>query len=173
MPVVHGSYDQPHNRGQWELEIATTLTAKWLLYHHCLPLLRRSGEAAIVNVSSIAAMTGRSGRPPWCSTTATAPPTGRCHRLPRPAGGEVAGGAAPGLPRGCRTGRHGDAPVPGGGAAAGGFPGCRRDGRGTGRFRSASAGRAWLRRRVCRLDTFTAAERARLVKLTGGIKAIR
>jgi len=61
MPVVHGSYDQPHNRGQWELEIATTLTAKWLLYRHCLPLMRRTGGAAIVNVSSIAAMTGRSG----------------------------------------------------------------------------------------------------------------
>lgn len=61
MPVVHGGYDLPHNRGQWELELVTTLTAKWLLYHHCLPLLRQAGGAAVVNVSSIAAVTGRSG----------------------------------------------------------------------------------------------------------------
>jgi 3-oxoacyl-[acyl-carrier protein] reductase len=61
MPVVHGSYDQRHNSGQWELELATTLTAKWLLYRHCLPLMRGTGGAAVVNVTSIAALTGRSG----------------------------------------------------------------------------------------------------------------
>ena len=61
MPVVHGSYDHPHNSGQWELELATTLTAKWLLYRQCLPLLRRTGGAAVVNVTSIAGITGRSG----------------------------------------------------------------------------------------------------------------
>ncbi|KAB2889913.1 MAG: SDR family oxidoreductase [Desulfobulbaceae bacterium] len=61
MPVVHGSYDHPHNDGQWELEIATTLTAKWLLYHHCLPLLQASAGAAVVNISSVAGITGRSG----------------------------------------------------------------------------------------------------------------
>jgi 3-oxoacyl-[acyl-carrier protein] reductase len=61
MPVVHGSYDHPHNDGQWELEIATTLTAKWLLYHYCLPLLQAAEGSAVVNISSIAGMTGRSG----------------------------------------------------------------------------------------------------------------
>jgi len=61
MPVVHGSYDHPHNTEQWDLEISTTLKAKWLLFHHCLPLLLESGEAAVVNISSIAGIGGRSG----------------------------------------------------------------------------------------------------------------
>ncbi len=61
MPVVHGSYDHAHNHEQWQLEIDTTLTAKWLLFHHCLPLMRQSGPGAVVNISSIAAITGRSG----------------------------------------------------------------------------------------------------------------
>lgn len=61
MPVVHGSYDHPHNAGQWELEIATTLTAKRLLYRHFLPLLQASASAAVVNISSVAGLTGRSG----------------------------------------------------------------------------------------------------------------
>lgn len=61
MPVVHGSYDEPHNSEQWDLEIATTLKAKWLLFHHCLPLLQKSGEGAVVNISSIAGISGRSG----------------------------------------------------------------------------------------------------------------
>lgn len=61
MPVVHGSYDHDHNAGQWELEISTTLTAKWLLYHHCLPLMRGVPGRAVVNLSSVAAITGRSG----------------------------------------------------------------------------------------------------------------
>lgn len=61
MPVVHGSYDHAHNHDQWELEINTTLKAKWLLFHHCLPLMKQSGPGAIVNISSISALTGRSG----------------------------------------------------------------------------------------------------------------
>lgn len=61
MPVVHGSYDLAHNADQWELEITTTLTAKWLLYHHFMPLMRRGAGRAIVNISSVAAHTGRSG----------------------------------------------------------------------------------------------------------------
>ena len=61
MPVVHGSYDHGHNTGQWDLEISTTLTAKWLLYHHCLPLMRGVAGRAVVNISSVAAITGRSG----------------------------------------------------------------------------------------------------------------
>ncbi len=61
MPVVHGSYDQAHNEGQWDLEITTTLTAKWLLYHYCLPLMRGGNGRAVINLSSVAAITGRSG----------------------------------------------------------------------------------------------------------------
>ena len=61
MPVVHGSYDNPHNREQWDLELATSLKAKWLLFHHGLPLLKESGAGAVVNISSIAASEGRSG----------------------------------------------------------------------------------------------------------------
>jgi 3-oxoacyl-[acyl-carrier protein] reductase len=61
MPIVHGSYDLAHNLDQWDLEINTTLKAKWLLVHHCLGLMKQSGDGAIVNISSIAALTGRSG----------------------------------------------------------------------------------------------------------------
>jgi 3-oxoacyl-[acyl-carrier protein] reductase len=61
MPVVHGSYHRPANREQWRLEMDTTLHAKWQVFEHCLPLLRRANQAAVVNISSIAAVTGRSG----------------------------------------------------------------------------------------------------------------
>jgi 3-oxoacyl-[acyl-carrier protein] reductase len=61
MPVVHGSYDHAHNHEQWNLEIDTTLKAKWLLFHHCLPLMKQSGTGAVVNVSSTSGLSGRSG----------------------------------------------------------------------------------------------------------------
>jgi len=61
MPVVHGSYDLDQNKDQWDLEIETTLKAKWLLYHHCLPLMQSFPGGAIVNISSISGITGRSG----------------------------------------------------------------------------------------------------------------
>ena len=61
MPVVHGSYDHEHNREQWDLELSTTLKAKWLLFTQCLPLLKKSGQGAVVNISSIAGVIGRSG----------------------------------------------------------------------------------------------------------------
>jgi len=61
MPVVHGSYALEHNRGQWDLEVDTTLKAKWLVFNSCLPLLRNSESGAVVNISSIAALVGRSG----------------------------------------------------------------------------------------------------------------
>ena len=61
MPVVHGSYDLPHNSDQWDLEISTTLKAKWLLFHHSLPLMQKSGSGAVVNISSISGISGRSG----------------------------------------------------------------------------------------------------------------
>jgi len=61
MPVVHGSYDLAYNKAQWELEITTTMNAKWLLYHHFFPLMQNRAGGSVVNISSIAAITGRSG----------------------------------------------------------------------------------------------------------------
>lgn len=61
MPVVHGSYSLPVNREQWQLEMETTLHAKWLVFDQALPLLRQSPQAAVINISSIAGITGRSG----------------------------------------------------------------------------------------------------------------
>jgi 3-oxoacyl-[acyl-carrier protein] reductase len=61
MPVVHGSYDRPVNKSQWQLEFDTTLRAKWELFHRCLPLMLKSGGGSITNISSIAGKTGRSG----------------------------------------------------------------------------------------------------------------
>ena len=61
MPVVHGSYDLPHNADQWEREFDTTVRAKWLLFQHLFPLLPKETGGAVVNISSIAAITGRSG----------------------------------------------------------------------------------------------------------------
>ncbi|MBL4901347.1 SDR family oxidoreductase [Desulfocapsa sp. AH-315-G09] len=60
MPIIHGSYDLPHNSDQWDLEIASTLKAKWLLFHHSLPLMQSAKEGAVVNISSVSAMLGRS-----------------------------------------------------------------------------------------------------------------
>jgi len=61
MPVVHGSYDNEQNKDQWQLELSTCLHAKWLLFHHSLPLMKQSGNGTVINISSIAALTGRSG----------------------------------------------------------------------------------------------------------------
>jgi len=61
MPILHGGYRREVNREQWQLEMDTTLRAKWLVFDHALPLLRRSGAATVVNVSSIAGIVGRSG----------------------------------------------------------------------------------------------------------------
>jgi 3-oxoacyl-[acyl-carrier protein] reductase len=61
MPVVHGSYDLEGNREQWDLEMNTTLKAKWLVVHHGLPLMKVSGEGVIINISSIAGIVGRTG----------------------------------------------------------------------------------------------------------------
>ena len=61
MPVVHGSYDREVNKGQWDLEMETTLKAKWLVAHNALPLMKDSGQGVIINFSSIAGLVGRSG----------------------------------------------------------------------------------------------------------------
>jgi 3-oxoacyl-[acyl-carrier protein] reductase len=56
-PIVHG----PYNEQQWDLEMATTLRAKWWVYRSALPHLKASGEGVVVNISSIAGLMGRSG----------------------------------------------------------------------------------------------------------------
>ncbi len=56
-PVVHGAYTTE----QWDLELATTLRAKQWVFQAALPHLKASGEAVVVNLSSIAALVGRSG----------------------------------------------------------------------------------------------------------------
>ncbi len=61
MPILHGGYHREVNREQWQLEMETTLHAKWLVFEQCLPLLRRSPQAVVVNISSIAGQVGRSG----------------------------------------------------------------------------------------------------------------
>ncbi|MEW6426788.1 MAG: SDR family oxidoreductase [Thermodesulfobacteriota bacterium] len=57
MPVVHG----PYLSEQWDLEMETTLKAKWWVVRHAMPLLRARPEAVIVTLSSIAGLVGRSG----------------------------------------------------------------------------------------------------------------
>ena len=61
MPIVHGSYHKSVNREQWQLEMETTLHAKWRVFEQCLDLLRKSEQASVINISSIAGLTGRSG----------------------------------------------------------------------------------------------------------------
>jgi len=56
-PVVHGPYVQD----QWDLEIATTLRAKRWVFDAALPHLKASGDGAVINISSIAALVGRAG----------------------------------------------------------------------------------------------------------------
>jgi 3-oxoacyl-[acyl-carrier protein] reductase len=57
MPVVHGEYTSD----QWDLELETTLKAKRWVFQHALPLLKKSGAGAVVNISSIAGLVGRCG----------------------------------------------------------------------------------------------------------------
>ncbi len=61
MPIVHGAYEKKINQEQWQLEIDSTLHAKWLVFNSCLPSLKKAPQAAVINISSIAALVGRSG----------------------------------------------------------------------------------------------------------------
>lgn len=56
-PVVHG----PYIASQWDLEMATTLRAKKWVLEYALPHLIDSGDGAVINLSSIAGIIGRSG----------------------------------------------------------------------------------------------------------------
>ena len=55
--MVHGSYVPQ----QWDLEMQTTLRAKRWVFECALPHLKASGDAVVINFSSIAAIVGRSG----------------------------------------------------------------------------------------------------------------
>jgi len=61
MPIVHGAYTLDINRDQWQREMETTLHAKWLVFTGCLPLLKQCPQGCVINLSSIAAVTGRAG----------------------------------------------------------------------------------------------------------------
>ncbi len=56
-PVVHG----PYIPEQWDLEMETTLRAKRWVFNGALPHLQASGDGAVINLSSVAALVGRSG----------------------------------------------------------------------------------------------------------------
>ena len=56
-PAVHGEYTED----QWDLEIETTLKAKRWVFASVFPLLKKADEAVVINISSIAALVGRSG----------------------------------------------------------------------------------------------------------------
>ena len=56
-PVVHGKYTQ----AQWDLEIETTLKAKQWVFSTMFDLLAASDDAVVINLSSVAGLTGRSG----------------------------------------------------------------------------------------------------------------
>ena len=57
MPIVHG----PYVPNQWDLEMETTLKAKWWVVNQALPLLKTTQEGTIITLSSIAGLVGRSG----------------------------------------------------------------------------------------------------------------
>jgi len=56
-PIVHG----PYVPDQWDLEMETTLRAKRWVFDAALPHLKASGDGVVINLSSIAAIVGRSG----------------------------------------------------------------------------------------------------------------
>jgi 3-oxoacyl-[acyl-carrier protein] reductase len=56
-PVVHGAYTPE----QWDLEMQTTLRAKQWIFESALPHMKTTGDGMAINLSSIAAMVGRSG----------------------------------------------------------------------------------------------------------------
>ncbi len=56
-PIVHGKYTER----QWRLEFETTINAKYFLFKNSLPFLKQNGGGSVINISSIAGITGRSG----------------------------------------------------------------------------------------------------------------
>lgn len=56
-PTVHGRYVEE----QWDLEMETTLKAKRWVFDAVFPWMEKSEEGVVINISSVAALTGRSG----------------------------------------------------------------------------------------------------------------
>lgn len=54
-PILHGDL----HAEQWDLEVDTTLKTKFLCYRAARPYLRQRPQGCVLNVSSIAALTGR------------------------------------------------------------------------------------------------------------------
>jgi 3-oxoacyl-[acyl-carrier protein] reductase len=54
-PLIHGAL----HPAQWDLEIDTTLKTKFLCYRAAQPYLRQRPQGCILNIASIAALTGR------------------------------------------------------------------------------------------------------------------
>jgi 3-oxoacyl-[acyl-carrier protein] reductase len=54
-PIIHGEL-RPE---QWDLEVDTTLKSKYLCYRAAQPYLRQRSQGCILNIASIAALTGR------------------------------------------------------------------------------------------------------------------
>lgn len=54
-PILHGDL-QP---AQWDLEVETTLKTKFLCYQAAQPYLRQRPQGCVLNIASIAALTGR------------------------------------------------------------------------------------------------------------------
>jgi 3-oxoacyl-[acyl-carrier protein] reductase len=57
MPIVHG----PYTPEQWDLEMDTTVKAKWWVFNEALPLLKKAENGVVINISSIAGEVGRAG----------------------------------------------------------------------------------------------------------------
>lgn len=57
MPIVHGEYTQE----QWDIEIDTTIKAKWLVFQAALPLMKKGDDGVVINISSLAGLIGRAG----------------------------------------------------------------------------------------------------------------
>ncbi|MBF0227328.1 MAG: SDR family oxidoreductase [Desulfobacterales bacterium] len=56
-PIVHG----PYTEEQWNLEMETTLRAKWWVFNSVFPYLKLSNNGNVINISSIAGIVGRCG----------------------------------------------------------------------------------------------------------------
>ena len=57
MPIVHG----PYTPEQWDMEMDTTVKAKWWVFNEALPLLKKAESGVVINISSIAGEVGRAG----------------------------------------------------------------------------------------------------------------
>jgi 3-oxoacyl-[acyl-carrier protein] reductase len=54
-PIIHG----PLQAEQWDLEVDTTLKSKFLCYRAARPYLQQRPQGCVLNIASIAALTGR------------------------------------------------------------------------------------------------------------------